>query len=110
MSKISAICRQKEAGERSSAPIPWEQLLKYLNDYFKVLTGLTWRMVTQVPPLRLEYKTPTFTSQNHQIVGSDHEGKAEKYGEKPVRYLWPGLVDGGGRVIFLGDVTALKSS
>lgn len=110
LSKIIAICRQKEAGERSSAPIPWEQLLKYLNDYVKVLTGLTWRMVTQVPPLRLEYKTLTFTSQHHQIVGSDHEGKAEKYGEKPVRYLWPGLVDGGGRVIFLGDVTALKSS
>lgn len=106
LGQIIVICRQKEVGEQSFTTIPWEQLLKDLREYVNMLTGLTWRMVTQVPPLRLEYQTPTFTSQYHQMVGCDHEGKAEKYGEKPVRYLWPGLVDGGGRVIALGDVTA----
>ena len=82
-------------------------LLKDVADYVKKLIELTWRMVTQVPPLKLEYHMATFDSQYHKMVGSDHEGEDGKDYEKPVCYLWPGLVDGGGRVISVGEVTPL---
>ena len=87
--------------------IPWERLLRDLADYVKKLIKLTWRMVTQVPPLRLEYSAATFNNQYHKMAEPDREGKEGKDREKPVCYLWPGLVDGGGRVISVGEVTPL---
>jgi len=67
-------------------------------------------MVTQVPPLRLEYHTFTYKRECHNTVESQDErgyGKYELEGHK-VYYLWPGLVDGGGRIIIKGDVALDK--
>lgn len=100
-------CQQKVPEKRFSKKIPWERLLRDLTDYVKKLIKLTWRMVTQVPPLRLEYSAATFNNQYHKMAEPDREGKEGKDREKPVCYLWPGLVDGGGRVISVGEVTPL---
>ncbi|XP_066030267.1 uncharacterized protein [Pocillopora verrucosa] len=98
------------SGKRLLRKIPWEELLLDLADYVKKLVKLTWRMVTQLPPLRLEYHKTTFNSQYHIMAGSDHKDKVGKDHEKPVCYLWPGLLDGGGRVIRVGEVTVRQSS
>nr|XP_058941873.1 uncharacterized protein LOC131770178 [Pocillopora verrucosa] len=98
------------SGKRLLRKIPWKELLLDLADYVKKLVKLTWRMVTQLPPLRLEYHKTTFNSQYHIMAGSDHKDKVGKDHEKPVCYLWPGLLDGGGRVIRVGEVTVRQSS
>lgn len=90
-------------GKRFSKKIPWEALLKDLADYVEKLIKLTWRMVTQLPPLRLEYHMATFNSQYHTMAGSDRKDEVGR--DQPVCYLWPGLLDGGGRVIRVGEVT-----
>ncbi|XP_020615024.1 uncharacterized protein LOC110053162 isoform X2 [Orbicella faveolata] len=81
-----------------------------LNDYLKACITLTWRMVTQAPPLRLEYQSFTYKRECHKIVeshGDARDGRSMYQNEK-VNYLWPGLVDGGGRIIVKGEVALEK--
>jgi len=67
-------------------------------------------MVTQTPPLRLEYQTFTYKRECHKIVEScdDARDGRSMYDNKKVYYLWPGLVDGGGRIIIKGEVALEK--
>lgn len=77
------------------------ELLNHLDDYLKACIQLTWRMVTQVPPLKLEYQTFGFHRDYHKLHA---EACADGLSGQEVCYLWPGLVVGGGRKIILGEV------
>lgn len=81
-----------------------EELLKALDDYIRACIKLTWRMVTQLPPMKIEYQTFTFNRDYHKIEDPRSEMRAERSMGKKVRYLWPGLLDGGGRIIRRGLV------
>ena len=61
-------------------------------------------MVTQVPPLRLEYHTFTYKRECHKIAESLDDAGNDRYRGLKVYYLWPGLIDGGGRTIIKGEV------
>ncbi|KAL9960040.1 hypothetical protein ACROYT_G033435 [Oculina patagonica] len=89
-------------GERSCKLIPSLKLLDDLDDYLKACIKLTWQMVTQVPSLRLEYQTFTYNRDCHKVV--EPEASPERYQRRKVYYLWPGLVDGEGRIISAGEV------
>ena len=83
-------------------------MLGDLDDYLNACIKLTWRMVTQVPPLRLEYHTFTYKKECHKLVESQDEAGDDRYQDHKVYYLWPGLKDGGGRTIFKGEVALEK--
>ncbi|XP_068733285.1 uncharacterized protein [Montipora capricornis] len=93
--------------ERSCKLNPSLKLL-HLDDYLRACIKLTWRMVTQFPPLRLEYHTFTYKRECHKIVESQDDALDGRYQEHKVYYLWPGLVDGGGRTIIKGEVALEK--
>lgn len=66
-------------------------------------------MVTQLPPLRLEYHSTNFDHHIHKKTA--YHGATEKNsvngessGEEILCYLWPGLFDGGDRLIRPGQV------
>ena len=78
--------------------------MKELEDYVRACIKLTWRMVTQVPPVKLEYHTFTFKRDLHKITESQSQSSPERFVGKEVRYLWPALLDGGRRVLNLAEV------
>ena len=93
---------------------PTREALFKLNSYIKACIRLTWRMVTQLPPLRLEYHSPRFDHRIHKK--EEYQNKTEKNpvaedssGEQILCYLWPGLLDGGGRLILQGQVLCKMS-
>jgi len=70
---------------------------------------LTWRMVTQLPPLQLEYKSLKFDKAVHKLARFQCNTDDQRLGgETPTEdiacYLWPALIEGGGRIIFPGEV------
>ena len=67
-------------------------------------------MVTQLPPMRIEYQTKQFNKDYHKIVEPQGVQSGKEYMEKEVYYLWPGLLDGGGRIISRGRVAIHKVS
>lgn len=92
---------------------PAHQLLNGLDDYVKACLRLSWRIVTQVPPMKLEYQTLKFNKIIHTNKGYYDGFKRRKKTVSPVQetqeeniayYLWPALRDGGGRVIKAGEV------
>ena len=88
-----------------------DYLLTQLSDYIKACIRLTWRMVTQVPPMQLEYQSSTLKGIhiNRGYHSSPemcsrlptHEGQEE---QEIACYLWPALLDGGGKLIRAGEV------
>ncbi|KAL9960043.1 hypothetical protein ACROYT_G033438 [Oculina patagonica] len=90
--------------ERSCELIPTPKVLDDLDDYLKASIELTWRMVTQAPPLSLEYQTFAYNRDCHTVVEPHAEVRPERCQGQQVYYLWPGLVDGGGRSISPGEV------
>ena len=80
------------------------KLLEALNDYLKASIKLIWRMVTLVPPLKLEYQTFTYNIDCHKVVEPQADVRTDRYQGQKVYYLWPGLMDGGGRIIIAGEV------
>ena len=94
--------------KRSCKLAPTPKLLDNLDDYLKACIKLTWRMVTQVPPLRLEYQTFTYNRDCHKVVKPRAEVRTDRYQGQKVYYLWPGLMDGGGRIISAGEVALKK--
>ena len=91
-----------------------EFLLEQLSDYIMACIRLTWRMVPQVPPLQLEYQS--FTLKDiHKNLGYHSspemcsrrpttEGQASDEELEIACYLWPALLDGGGKLIIAGEV------
>ena len=73
---------------------------------------LTWRMVTQIPAMQIEYKC-LFLQNIHTKVGYHNSPdmltkgmgpSGQDQAEQIACYLWPGLLDGGGRLIRAGEV------
>lgn len=78
--------------------------MKDLDKYIKACIRLTWRMVTQVPPMRLEFQSSRFSKDIHKKIGYHSEVAHQDQGDEIACYLWPGLQDGGGRLIRAGEV------
>ena len=81
-------------------------------EYIKASIQLTWRMVTQTPPLSLEYQS-LYLQQCHKKMGCYMspevrtlvKGTPDQHQEEEIAcYLWPGLFDGEGRCIRKGEV------
>ena len=79
----------------------------------KACLRLSWRIVTQVPPMNLEYQTLKLNINIHRKLGYHQSFKGreksppstqENQEEDIACYLWPGFQDGGGRVIRAGEV------
>lgn len=92
---------------------PSYHLLEKLDQYIKACLRLSWRIVTQVPPMNLEYQTLKLNSNIHKKLGyhASFKGREkslpsrqENQEEEIACYIWPGLQDGGGRVIKVGEV------
>lgn len=87
---------------------PAWNLLEGLDKYIKACIRLTWRMVTQVPPMKLEYQCPKLNKDVHRKIGYNGNIKVltphQNQDEEIACYLWPGLLDGGGRRIRPGEV------
>ena len=85
-----------------------QEVLTELSDYIKACIRLTWRMVTQLPPLQLEYKSLKFDKAVHKLTrfqcNTDKQRFGEVLSEDIACYLWPALIEGGGRIIFPGEV------
>lgn len=85
-----------------------QEVLAQLSDYIKACIRLAWRMVTQVPPLQLEYRSLDFDKALHKLArcqcNTDDQRVGEVLSENIACYLWPALLEGGGRIIFPGEV------
>ncbi|CAH3030762.1 unnamed protein product [Porites evermanni] len=98
--------------DKSCLFTPSYQLLENLDQYIKACLRLSWRIVTQVPPMNLEYQTLKLDINIHKKLGYHNRFKgreksrpsAQENQEDIACYLWPGLQDGGGRVIRAGEV------
>lgn len=96
--------------ETSCRLSPIEFLLRdaKMISYIKQCIRLAWRMVTQVPAMTIEYQS-SYLQNFHNRKGYHSSpymkasGKASA-GEEIACYLWPGLFDGGGRLIHAGEV------
>lgn len=80
--------------------------------YIKECTRLAWRMLTQIPPMQIEYKS-LYLQNIHTKIGyhsspdmltKETGPSGEDQTEKIACYLRPGLLDGGGRVIRAAEV------
>lgn len=86
---------------------PTAHLISSLNKYIKDCLRLTWKMVTQVPPMKLEFHSSKFDKSIHENKGyrsSSHSSARNEHEEEIDCYLWPGLQDGGGRSIRKAEV------
>lgn len=54
--------------------------------------------------MKLEYHTFTFKQDRHKMTESQSQSHPERFVGKEIRYLWPALLDGGGRVLTLAEV------
>ncbi|XP_078384941.1 uncharacterized protein LOC144667419 isoform X2 [Oculina patagonica] len=86
----------------------WD-VLTQLSSYTKECIRLTWRMVTQLPPLRVEYQSSNFDCSIHKKtayhdMAEKNPGNEETSSAEIACYLWPGLYDGGVRLIRPGEV------
>lgn len=81
--------------------------------YIKECIRLAWRMVTQLPPMQIEYKALYLQNAIHTKIGYHNSPymftketgpSGQDQREKIACYLRPGLLDGGGRVIRAAEV------
>lgn len=89
-----------------------DRLLIHLQEYIQKCIRLTWRMATQVPPMKLEYESTTLKNFHKKVeYRSSPEmcSRPSPNGQPSATdeiacYLWPALFDGGGRLIRSGEV------
>lgn len=88
-------------------------LMQDLDKYVKACIRLTWKMVTQVPPMKLEFHSSKLNKDIHKNLGYHNSFKRHPRKNRPAHqdqdeeiacYLWPGLQDGRGRLIRPGEV------
>ena len=87
-------------------------LLYRLNSYIKYCTQFAWCAVTQVPPLKIDYKTTDYDSKVHEVSQafspSEKRSSSRRAMYSETRnimcYLWPTLLDCDGKVIRKGEV------
>ena len=85
-----------------------EDVLTKLGDYIKDAIRLSWRMVTQAPPLSLEYSQLKFNQKYHTLTSlQNNNGSSKQEQYESIVYLWPGLIENEGRVIFPGEVLCI---
>ena len=80
--------------------------------YIEQCIRLAWRMVTQVPSMKVEYQSSNL--QGFHKKKGDHPSPSmrtkrdsypgQNFGEEIACYLWPALFDGGGRLVYKGEV------
>ena len=100
--------------EKSCRLIPREATLNdsKILSYIEKCIQLTWRMVTQVPALAIEYQS-VYLRQQHKKMGYHSSPEMfmavktptwQEPEEEIACYLWPGLLDGNGTLIRAGEV------
>lgn len=88
-----------------------EDVLRKLGDYIKDAIRLSWKMVTQAPPLGLEYSQLKFNPKYHTLTRLQNNNGSSKQGQyESIVYLWPGLKENEGRVVFPGEVLCIQST
>ncbi|XP_066030387.1 golgin subfamily A member 6-like protein 7 isoform X3 [Pocillopora verrucosa] len=113
--RVGALEKWKEWFQRDESCMfqPATHLFPHLDKYIKDCLRLTWKMRTQVPPMKLEFHSFKFDKRIHENRGywSGHRVRSESHSsakeeqEEEIRfYLWPGLQDGGGRSIRKAEV------
>lgn len=103
-------CLKEETEMALVPPFPDkpEDLLSELGDYIKTSIRLSWKMVTQAPPLGLEYRKLKFSPKYHTSTRLQNNSEGTGQGQyKKVVYLWPGLMENEQRVIFRGEVLCI---
>lgn len=93
-------------------------LKKTLQGYIKYCTQFSWRLATQVPPIRIEYKELPYNSLYHnksqafvpfsETATPRSSACPQKHMEE-VFYLWPILLDFDGTVVEKGDVVVKRN-
>lgn len=88
------------------------EVISKLDDYIKACIRLSWRLVTQLPPLQLEYSCRKFNEQKHRIKRSFHNLDSDDSNQSGdiLCYTWPALLEQGGRVIFPAEVICIPTS
>lgn len=71
--------------------------------YIEKCVRLSWRMVTQVPAMRIEYQS-TMLQSFHQNLGYYGGMGKSREGEEIALYILPALFDGGGRLVRAAEV------
>ena len=89
-----------------------ERVLPELDDYIKACIQLSWRLVTQVPPLQLEYSSSKFNKLKHSLSRLHYNTENTDLGQSDyiACYLWPALLEQGGKVIFPAEVFCKPAS
>lgn len=72
--------------------------------YIKKCVQLSWRMVTQVPAMRIEYQSTILQSSVHKRLGYYSGMGRSREGEEIAHYIFPALFDGGGRLVRAAEV------
>ena len=103
--------QQKKRGHRGHATYaedilpPFDGSIRpdHLLKYIEYCCQFSWRMVTQVPPLKIEFKSEMYDPKIHNESSSF--AKEKKTCPSQVKcYLWPTLLDCDNRVIEKGEV------
>lgn len=109
----SSIANQWKRRYRDKLLLAYDStLLHGLNDYIKYCTQFSWCALTQVPPLKIDFRTAAYSSRSHtvsQAFSSTEKGSPTR---RPVHsearavlcYLWPTLQDCDGKVLRKGEV------
>ena len=71
--------------------------------YIEKCVRLSWRMVTQVPAMRIEYQSTILQSFHQNLGYYDGVGKSRE-GKEIAHYILPALFDGGGRLVRAAEV------
>ena len=79
-------------------------LKRDLENYIKYCTKFAWLMVSQVPPLEIEYKDNIFNPRTH-VLSQAFSFEADRSRTRRIFcYLWPTLQDCQGKVLVKGEV------
>ena len=104
--------RWKE-NDKKLLPTYEKSLKNDLRGYIEYCTRFAWRIVTQVPPLKVDYQSSTFNPSylnesqafSFSAKQKNPESWVESQGRKQIKcYVWPTLFDSEDRVIEKGDV------
>lgn len=104
----------KENGKKEEIIPSYDKSLKRdLKSYIEYCALFSWRIVTQVPPLKIDCKSSTFNPSYHTecqafLSSTQHStsgGWVDSQERKQIKcYVWPTLFDCDNRVIEKGDV------
>ena len=106
----------REQYKAENLPSYDKNVKKELKGYIEYCTRFAWRLVTQVPPLKIDYKSSTYNSANHnesQAFSSSASQRWASMQERPKLvkcYVWPTLYDFDRRVIEKGEVVLSEQS